>query len=280
MRVNGRTVKIIIGCVLAVGSVACVIKLASILYEPKATLTATMATSAAVTTDGAYTPPNEDEAVIPTYTDFSTDATSEEYVCPVDFAALQAVNPDIYAWVRIEGTDIDFPVLQSPTDDSYYLTHNSDGEYSSAGSVFSEYEYNSTDFTDPVTILYGHRMKSGAIFGNLQLEVTEDTFWDSEPVIEIYLPDKLLKYQIFAAVPYDRAHILYYHDFADEETYNSFFNNIMSINNIEARFHEEYAPVYGDKVLMLSTCLIGDSYYRFIVMGTLVYDSSSPDGVT
>ena len=119
-------------------------------------------------------------------------------------------------------------------------------------------------------------MQSGAIFGNLQNDVTDDSFWDSDPEIVIYLPDRLLKYKLFAAVPYDRAHILYYHNFYDEETYDNFFNNILSIRSMDARFHEEYAPEYGDRVLMLSTCLIGDSYYRFIVMGKLVYDSADP----
>ena len=117
-------------------------------------------------------------------------------------------------------------------------------------------------------------MKSGAMFGNMQNDFTTDEFWDAEPVIEIYLPDRLLKYQVFAAVPYNNRHILHYNDFSDEEVYNAFFSDIMSTHSMEARFHEEYAPEYGDKVLILSTCLIGNNSNRYLVMGKLVYDSS------
>lgn len=268
-----KTAKIIIGCVLAGGAVFCIVKVAMMLYQPKPTVTATM--SATTTTEETeYTAPDESAAVIPTYTSVTTVETTESYVSPVDFETLQAANADIYAWLKIEGTDISYPVVQAPNNDEYYLTHNSDEEYSSAGAIFSEHVYNGRDFTDPVTVLYGHHMMSGAMFGNLQKDFTNDELWDSEPVIEIYLPDRLLKFQCFAAVPYERRHILYYHDFTDEEVYTSFFEGVMSTRSMEARFHEKYAPEYGDRVIVLSTCLIGNNYNRFVVMGKLVYDSS------
>lgn len=272
-----KTVKIVIGCICALGAVFCVVKLATILYQPKATLTATMAasTSSSVTTEEtAYTAPDESKAVIPTYSSVTTQETVAKYVCPVDFDALQSVNDDIYAWIYIEGTDIDYPVVQSPNDDYFYLTYNSDGDYSSAGAIFTEHEYNGTDFTDPVTVIYGHHMSSGAMFGNMQNDFTDDDFWDTDPVITIYLPDRELRYQVFAAVPYGHSHILYYNDFDDEDVYEEFFDDIMSTYSIEARFHEEYAPEYGDRVIILSTCLIGNNYNRYVVMGKLVYDSS------
>ena len=272
-----KTVKIVIGCICTLGAVFCVVKLATILYQPKATLTATMAASTSsteTTEETAYTAPDESKAVIPTYSSIATQETAAKYVCPVDFDTLQSVNDDIYAWIYIDGTDIDYPVVQSPNDDYFYLTYNSDGDYSSAGAIFTEHEYNGTDFTDPVTVVYGHHMSSGAMFGNMQNEFTDDEFWDTDPVITIYLPDRELRYQVFAAVPYEHSHILYYHDFDDEEVYDEFFDGIMSTYSIEARFHEEYAPEYGDRVIILSTCLIGNNYNRYVVMGKLVYDSS------
>lgn len=271
-----KTVKIIIGCFLALGAIACGVKVATILYQPKPTLTSTMATTTPTTTSETtkITDPDPSKAVTPTYTSVTTEETTEVYVSPVDFEALQDVNEDIYAWIYIEGTDIDYPVVQSPTNDEFYLDHNSDGDYSSAGAVFSEHEFNGTDFSDPVTVLYGHHMSNGDIFGNLQVQFMEDEFWQSEPVITIYLPDRELRYQVFAAVPYGHFHILYYHDFTDEEVYEDFFDEIMATHAFEANTHEEYAPVYGDKVIVLSTCLIGNNYNRYTVMGKLVYDSS------
>ena len=272
-----KTAKIVIGCVLALGAIACGVKVATILYQPKATLTSTMATTTPTTTTTEtteYTDPDPSKAVTPTYTSATTEETAAVYVSPVDFEALQDVNEDIYAWIYIEGTDIDYPVCQSPTNDEFYLDHNSDGDYSSAGAVFSEHEFNGIDFSDPVTVLYGHHMSNGDIFGNLQVQFMEEEFWETDPVITFYLPDRELRYQVFAAVPYGHFHILYYHDFSDEEVYEDFFDEIMSTHAFEAMTHEEYAPEFGDKVIVLSTCLIGNNYNRYTVMGKLIYDSS------
>ena len=91
------------------------------------------------------------EVVNPDYaSDVETDDSGD---LVIDFAALQAINPDIYAWLEIPGTDISYPVVQHPDDDSYYLRRNSDREYSAGGAIFSEATYNSTDLNDPVTIL-------------------------------------------------------------------------------------------------------------------------------
>ena len=117
-------------------------------------------------------------------------------------------------------------------------------------------------------------MMSGAMFGNLQNYFTDDEFWNADPVIHIYMPDRELRYAVFAAVPYKSAHMLHYNDFSDEEVFTDFFEDIMSTRSMEARFREEYAPENGDKVIALSTCLIGNRYNRFVVFGKLVYDSS------
>ena len=262
---NKRTECIIIGTALALGAVLCIVKLVSILYQPKASFTATMSASA----DSSST--DEDIAVKPS--DPSV-GTADVYVCPVDFEKLQGYNSDIYAWIQIADTDINYPVVQSPADDSYYLTHNSDRDYSSEGSIFSEHEYNSKDFNDTVTVLYGHHMRSGAMFGNLQNYFSDIGFWNSYPVIRIYLPDRELRYAVFAAIPYKNAHMLHYHDFSDTKVYTDFFEEIMSTKSEEARFHEENAPENGDKVIALSTCLNGNRNNRFVVFGKLIYDSS------
>ena len=84
----------------------------------------------------------------------------------IDFAELSSINPDIYAWIRIPDTQIDYPVLQREEDDTYYLRHNSSGRYAFAGSIYTE-EANSRDFKDPMTVLYGHNMRDGSMFQNL-----------------------------------------------------------------------------------------------------------------
>lgn len=85
---------------------------------------------------------------------------------PIDFAALQEQNPEVYAWIQIQDTNIDYPILQREGDNGYYLDHTIDGEKKTEGSIFTE-DYNSKDFEDPNTVIYGHDMKNGSMFQNL-----------------------------------------------------------------------------------------------------------------
>lgn len=103
---------------------------------------------------------------------------------PVDFEALQAENPDIYAWITIPGTNVDYPILQREGDNGYYLNHSVDGAGSIAGAIFTE-DYNSKDFTDPNTIIYGHNMKNGSMFRTLH-NYSDREFFDNNRDITIY----------------------------------------------------------------------------------------------
>ena len=76
---------------------------------------------------------------------------------PVDFDSLQKENPDIYAWITIPDTVIDYPIVQSSEDNSYYLDHSAQKTESVNGAIYSE-NYNKKDFDDPITLLYGHNM--------------------------------------------------------------------------------------------------------------------------
>ena len=73
------------------------------------------------------------------------------------------LNPDVYAWIDVPGTEISYPVLQSAEDNSYYLEHTIEGEKTLPGAIYSE-NYNSKDFSDYNTILYGHNMRNGTMF--------------------------------------------------------------------------------------------------------------------
>ena len=85
----------------------------------------------------------------------------------VDFAKLQELNPELYAWIRIPNTAIDYPVAQyGGEEQDFYLHHNMYGEPEFAGCIYTE-NVNSKDFDDPVTVMYGHNMKNGSMFQNL-----------------------------------------------------------------------------------------------------------------
>lgn len=200
----------------------------------------------------------------------SAEPAESPYVSPIDFDALRARNPDIYGWLEIAGTNISYPIVQSAVDDAFYLNHNSDGAYSANGAIFSESAYNSDDFSDPVTILYGHHMSSGAMFGDLQRYYTDSAFFGQDTPITVYTPDARLDFGVFAAVPYPSDHILYYNDFSEEGVFASFFESIQNIRDLNAHFNETHNPDPDDPVLILSTCLAGNNTQRFLVMATLL----------
>lgn len=199
----------------------------------------------------------------------SEEQQNEPYVSPVDFEALWEVNTDAYAWLYIPGTEISYPILQHPKDDSWYLKRNLQGKQDSNGTLFTEASYNGKDFSDPLTIVYGHHTKNGSLFGTLQEAYSSPERLAEHSEIVIYLPDSELHFEVFAAVPYDNRHILYNYDFSNKHTFRRFFNEILSIRALEAVFAEDASVQSDDQVLLLSTCLIGNRNKRFIVCGKL-----------
>jgi len=188
----------------------------------------------------------------------------------LDFASIQKVNPDIYAWLEIKGTKVDYPILQSSTDDSKYLTTAYDGTYYAGGSVFTQATYNSKDFEDPVTAIYAHTMTSGNLFGNLQPIYTDPEKFEKYNEIIIHLPDKVITYKVFAAVPYETIHIMDTYDFENKYWFKNFFKGIKKIESEYSVKNIEEFPEYGDNVIILSTCLNNESTNRFLVMAVKV----------
>lgn len=200
-----------------------------------------------------------------------TSQTSEEsttefkYKSPVDFKKIQAETPDVFSWLKIDGTDIDYPVVFREGDNSYYLRRNISGEYDRNGSLFIE-DYNKTDYNDPVTIIYGHHMSSGAMFGKLQEIYTNPETFETHKKITVYTPEKMLTYRVFCAVPLDNSHILYYHNFNNSLVFEKYFKQVYETRSLMAVFDENIKIKPGDRVLMLSTCFETDYSRRFVVM--------------
>ena len=198
---------------------------------------------------------------------------AKPYESPINFTKLQKGNADIYAWLTIPGTNVDYPVLQSPEDDTLYLDHNDKKEKDANGALFTEHVYNSNDFSDPVTVIYGHHMRSGAMFGNLQQDYT-DKFDDLTEII-VYLPDRELHYEVFAAVPYSNLHILYhFHEFDTPDMMTAFIDDVKMTHAIGATVKSDVTVGEGDQLIVLSTCLQGNNTNRFLVIGKCVEEIS------
>ena len=188
---------------------------------------------------------------------------------PIDFDSLTQINTDIYAWLEIPGTSVSYALVQNEEDNTYYLTHNEQGDYFSGGSIFSE-NYNSTDLTDRITVLYGHNMKNGSMFAQLN-DFGDAEFFESHRYLYIYTPQSIMTYEIFAAYPHSREHLLLNYDFDDEQQYNDFFDEVYSSRDMRAHFIDGYRPDYAaDKIVTLSTCLQGNNRQRFLVQAVLI----------
>ncbi len=197
-----------------------------------------------------------------------TESAEPEEEIPIDFEELWETNPDVYAWIVIPGTDINYPILQHPTDDSYYLNHNIDGSTGRPACIYTE-SLNSKDFTDNNTVIYGHNMRNGTMFAQLHKFEDKD-FFDEHREIIIYLPDKVLHYKIFAVHNYDDRHLLYSFDFSDKAVYKDYLESIFSIDDKNANIDTEMTVTENDKIITLATCVYKQPSLRFHVQAVLV----------
>lgn len=189
----------------------------------------------------------------------------------IDFATLQKINPEIYAWIEIPGTVISYPVLQSAEDNTFYMNHSSDGSYYIGGAIFTE-NYNSKDFTDRNTVIYGHYMKNGTFFTGLHNFIDAD-FFTEHRYVYIYTPEKTLCYKIFAVYPYDTRHLLLSFNYANPYIFDKVFESVFKIRDMNARISDDVTlDSENDLVLTLSTCFYGDGKRRFLLQAVLVTD--------
>lgn len=190
---------------------------------------------------------------------------------PIDFAAQQAKNPHIIAWIRIPGTVIDYPVLQSgdDVDENFYLDHNENRQSHRAGAIYIQ-RMNSATFSDPNTVLYGHYMANGTMFADLHQFRKEDFFAENE-YIYIYTPGHILTYRIFTAFVYDSRHILNSFNFYDPAEYSAFLEESLNPVSMVRQVREGVSVTTTDKIITLSTCTMRDSE-RYLVEGVLIHD--------
>ena len=183
------------------------------------------------------------------------------------FEKLQEIAPDAYAWITVPGTQIDYPIVQHPTDNTFYLNHNPKGEYEFAGAIFTE-DYNATDFEDPNTVIYGHNMKNGSMFQELH-KFEDKAFFEEHPEFTIYTPDEVLHYHIFAAYTYDNRHLLKEFDFDDSEVFRLYLEDILGMKSMSANIDKNAEIKEDDRIVTLSTCN-GINEQRYLVQGVLL----------
>lgn len=194
--------------------------------------------------------------------DKNADKAPEEVKPPiaVDFNALKAVNKDVVAWIYVEALDISYPVVRGK-DNDYYLHRTYEGTYNFAGSIFEDYA-NSPDFNDCNTLVYGHNMKNGSMFGILS-RFTSENAYEKSRYFWILTPDHDYRYEIFSA----------YTTPVNSDTYTLFskagkeFTQYLKQMQANSEIPTQDVKVTGkDKVVTLSTCTGNDST-RYVVQG-------------
>lgn len=189
----------------------------------------------------------------------------------VDFDVLREINTDVCAWICVPGTQVDYPVLrreeaQNPYDD-YYLQHTVEQAAGLPGSIYME-PCNAADFSDANTVLYGHNMKNGTMFGSLH-EFEKDTFFDEHEYVYVVTPEKTFVYRIYAAVTYGNLHIMANYDFDTPEDFEKYADSLKEGRSMTDLFREDMQIAAGDKLLTLSTCVKGEDDKRFLIVAVL-----------
>lgn len=225
---------------------------------------------------GQYTANIEDEK----YTEASTASQSqsqEQYAeNPIDFDEWQKKNDEIYAWIKVDGTEVDYPIVQSGTDDDFYLRHSAaDKSWVASGAIFTQ-SHNTKTFNDSVTVIYGHNGYSESMFTSLHKFEKKD-FFDEHPYFYIYMPQRKLTYQVVSAFKYDDRHIMNSFDFQDSNVLADFQEMVQdpssSLKNVREDLDTEINS--ESKLVVLSTCITGQKSSRYLVCGVLVNDEKT-----
>lgn len=201
----------------------------------------------------------------------STNSNSPQYGenHDINWDKLQKDNSDIYSWIYIPNTNVDYPVVQASKDepDDFYLNHNIHKQSEFAGAIYSE-KHNAKDYSDPVTILYGHNMKNGSMFKTLH-QFEDSVFFKSNKFIYVYMPNQKLTYKIYAAYVYDDRHILNSFDFSDKKILKDYQKYTLNPESMTKNTRNVTLNA-NSKILTLSTCTNGAENTRYLVQGVLI----------
>lgn len=215
------------------------------------------------------------QSIVTDYTNPTDTATGELKDNPIDFDKLTKKNSDVFSWIKIDNTNIDYPILfAGEKGNDYYLRRSIDKVYDRQGVIYIE-DYNKTDWSDPVTVVYGHNIWTmGTMF--YQLHNFEDSeFFNENRYINIYAKQRALKYEIYSAFEYDDRHIMYSFDFSDEKVYKDFIDYTLNPHSVNKNVREDTKMTTDDKIIVLSTCIKNKENMRYLVIGVLREDEKT-----
>ena len=180
------------------------------------------------------------------------------------YETLYNKNRKLIGWLKIEGCDIDYPVMQT-SNNEYYLDHNYNQEYDKNGSLFLDKDCDAA-FPNDNMIIYGHHMKSGKMFGNLNY-YSKESFWEDNKEFTfdtIYETGTYAVMYVFRSKIYSEEEIVFkYYQFIDATSENEFNSNMEEMANMSL-YDTGVTASYGDRLITLSTCDSSEEDGRFV----------------
>jgi len=186
--------------------------------------------------------------------------TTEETVCLtaengmlLGYNELYEMNSDVVGWIKMEGTKMDYPVMQTPESTDFYLYKNFDKEHSTRGSIYAREVCDVNEPSDNITI-YGHNMADGSMFACLNDYVNKEA-WEYNSLIFFDTLYEYHTYKIFAVfkTTANLGEGFTYHQFVDAEDEEDFNDFVRTCKEL-AFYDTGITPEYGDKLICLSTC--------------------------
>lgn len=181
----------------------------------------------------------------------------------VDFAALQAQNPEAAGWIYCPNTVINYPIAQ--TEDNFtYLDHLLSGEMNANGTIFIDCQ-NAKDFSDKNTLVYGHNMNDGSMFASLR-NYRDAAYYPEHPCLYISTPEKNFRLDLFAGLVTAPDSYVYARQFDADEQFLAYVESAKA----ESTFQSDVEVGIEDRICVLSTCTYEFNDARYVVIGKLV----------
>lgn len=187
--------------------------------------------------------------------------TEQEKTFP---AFLQQENPDLAAWLTVPGTDVDYPVMLTPQDMEYYLHRDFYKKYASSGTPFFDTRCAPLADADSLMI-YGHNMRNGTMFTTLD-RYENSSFGAEYPTLTLLLPGETRIYQLFAVLQINTNTDSDLYGCAGQLTQEQFEGFVQAFRE-RAEYTTDVQPQYGDRLLVLSTCIYKTGKDRMLVVG-------------